>query len=350
MITERINLYENDEYSYELAYGFVPNIRLYLHEDSTETDESGEKLSEKKRPFMLVVPGGGYCMVSPTEGYIVAKKFYDAGYQTAVITYTTNLPMTKPLLKCDIKNFKPEEAVSQPMKDLARAIRIIRNNSGEYGFDPERLAICGFSAGGHLCGCMATKYDTIIDSNEELNKISCKPNAAILSYPVISSGEYAHQDSFRALLGIDAYDNPDYKELMKYYSLEYSVTKDTVPCFLWQTDTDDLVPVENSHLFARALHEKKVPHALHIFPKGEHGLSVADQDWADCNFGEPYNIEQQQRIAEEIKAGRLKLPKDKEEYIVGEYGAEARFVKNYARDDVAVWPGLAIKWLEIIMG
>jgi len=340
MLTSKIDLYNKEEYNYPLAFGFMPNIRLYLHDDK----------GDGKRPFMLVVPGGGYCMVSPTEGYIVAKKFYDAGYQTAVITYTTNLPMAAPLVSCDKENFKSEDAASQPMKDLARAIRLVRKNSEEYGFDPTKLAICGFSAGGHLCGCLSTKFASIVDDKEELNKISARPDATILSYPVITSGEYAHKDSFRALLGIDAYDNEKYAKLLKYYSLEYSVNKDTTPCFIWQTDTDDLVPVENSYLFAKALHENGVAYALHIFPKGEHGLSVADKDWAECNFGKAYNIEQQQRIAEEIKAGRLSFDKEKNEYIVSEYGSDAKFTKNYARDDVAAWVELALEWLGSFFG
>ena len=142
MQNEKTVIWEDGEYSYPMAFGFVPNIMSYLHEDG------------EVRPCMLVVPGGGYCVVSPTEGEIVAKRFYEAGYQAFVLTYTTNILMSVPLK-------------TQPMEDLSRAIRYIRKHAGEFCVDPGRVVVCGFSAGGHLCGSVCVHYNDIADKNEE---------------------------------------------------------------------------------------------------------------------------------------------------------------------------------------
>ena len=119
MFGEVIRLWENGEYSYPLACGFVPNLVSYIHED------------EKIRPCMIIVPGGGYRFVSQREGEIVARTFYDKGYNTFVLTYTTDLTMTEPLKE-------------QPMKDLARAIRKIRQGAERYQIDPEKVICVDF--------------------------------------------------------------------------------------------------------------------------------------------------------------------------------------------------------------
>lgn len=164
MKREKIVIWEKEEYNYPMAFGFVPNMMAYLHDDAAV------------RPCMLVVPGGGYCGVSPTEGEIVAKKFYEKGFHTFVLTYTTNLLMQAPLKK-------------QPMKDLSRAIRIIRERAEKERINPHQLVICGFSAGAHLCGSICVHYADVEDENETYKEISNRPDAAILSYPVITSGE-----------------------------------------------------------------------------------------------------------------------------------------------------------------
>ncbi len=176
-----------------------PSLVSYIHED------------EQKRPCMIVVPGGGYRFVSQREGEIVARKFYDKGYNTFVLTYTTDLTLTEPLRE-------------QPMKDLARAI---------YQIDPEKVILCGFSAGGHLCASVGVHYEDIQDEHRVYKKFSCRPDAVILSYPVITSGMYAHKDSFKVLYGEDATETE-----LHYMSLEKHVTKKIPPCFVWHTVSD----------------------------------------------------------------------------------------------------------------
>lgn len=322
MIKERINLWKEGEYRYSMSFGFIPNLVSYLHEE-------GEEI----RPCMLVVPGGGYCVVSPTEGEIVAKKFYDKGYNAFVLTYTTNLLMKDPLK-------------FQPLKDISRAIRLIRKNAESYRIHPDKLALCGFSAGGHLCASICVHHEDIKEDKEKYAGISNRPDAAILSYPVISSGEMAHRDSFLALLGPDAT-----KEELEYMSLEKQVRKNTPPCFLWLTATDMSVPAENSYLFAEALRKQEIRFALHVFTEGRHGLSLADQVWANGEFGEPYTMEQIDNIVNKVKSGDIILSEDAkanllERFDKNEDSDSQETVLEQPNEEVAVWPELADKWLK----
>ena len=319
-------IWETKEYNYPMAFGFVPNITAYLHED------------EEVRPCIIVVPGGGYCVVSPSEGEIVAKKFYEMGYQTFVLTYTTNLLMAVPLM-------------DQPMKDLSRAIRVVRSNAEKYRINPDKVAVCGFSAGAHLCGSVCVHFEDIKDESEAYQKFSNRPDAAILSYPVITSGEFAHQGSFRALLGQDIYEKSESGQL-DYMSLEKHVTPDTSPCFLWQTVDDETVPVENSELFAKACKKQNVPFAHHVFSKGKHGSSLADETWAACQFGEPYTMAQTFGIIEAIKNGTLPVPEEAKKMLLSQFDFtdENREVSHgEVLPEVAMWPELAKKWLEIYL-
>lgn len=332
MLTKRINIWKQDEYTYPLAMGFQPNLVTYLHED------------EAVRPAMIVVPGGGYCVVSPTEGEIVAKKFYEMGYQAFVQTYTTNMLMEAPLGK-------------QPMRDLSRGIRYVRKHAEEFRVRPDQLVICGFSAGGHLCGSVCVHYEDVTESNPEYDGISNRPDAAILSYPVITSGEYAHKDSFKALLGMRVEEQTGEtfcsasQEEQDYMSLEKQVTANTPPCFLWQTAEDELVPVENSYLYAEACRREGVPFAHHVFSHGQHGLSLADETWASCAYGEPYTMEQNQAIVEAVKERVIFMSEDARKAILEQ--EESWRIADSTRKDVneeaKIWPELAVQWLKGVL-
>ena len=265
-------IWEAGEYNYQAAYGFEPNIHALIHEDGI-------------RDCMIVVPGGGYCMCVPPEAEIVAKEFYERGMNAFVLTYTTDITMSIPL-----KN--------QPHYDLARAVRFIRARAKEYSLS-DKLIVCGFSAGAHVCGTLAVHFNDVKETNEKYKRISCRPDGVILSYPVITTGIYTHIYSVQALLG----QNPSQEEL-DYYSLEKNVKEGTPPCFIWQTAEDNLVPVKNSYLFAEALYENDIPFAHYVFPKGFHGLSTASKDFFDSKFGEPYTMEQVDRAVKAVKEGK----------------------------------------------
>lgn len=255
------DLWAKGEYHYPGFGDFIPTITTYLHED------------EEERSAIIVVPGGGYMIVSPTEGEIVAKKFYDLGYQTFVVTYTVNHMANVPLY-------------FQPLSDLANAVCYVRKNSKDLGVNPDKIIVCGFSAGGHLTGSLAVHYanENIVLSRKNQG-ISPRPDAVILSYPVITSGEFAHRGSFENLLGKDAS-----SEGLEFWSLEKQVKKDTPPAFIWQTATDETVPVENSYLYAMALRKADISFEHHVFVRGMHGLSLANIDWATGNYDGFYTV------------------------------------------------------------
>lgn len=318
MFGELIRIWENGEYSYPLACGFVPSLVSYIHED------------EKKRACMIIVPGGGYRFVSRREGEIVARKFYDKGYNTFVLTYTTDVTLTEPLKE-------------QPMKDLARAIRKIRQGAERYRIDPDKVILCGFSAGGHLCASVGVHYEDIQDDHRVYKKFSCRPDAMILSYPVITSGMYAHKDSFKALYGEKA----TAKEL-DYMSLEKHVTENMPPCFVWHTVSDETVPVENSHLFARACKNQGVLYSFHLFSRGKHGLSLADETWASGDCGREYTKEQMILLAKSLEEGEITLSKEAKERVYAEMSKIRG--KDEPNEEVSIWPELAERWLRTVFG
>ncbi len=319
---DRINIWENGEYGYSAAFGFQPNLRTYLHEDGMA------------RPCVLVIPGGGYRMVSPAEGEIVAKCFYNKGYQSFVGTYTTDYLGLEPL-----KN--------QPLNDISRMLRLIRSRAKEFNVLPDRIVVCGFSAGAHLCGSLCVHWQDVSDA--AYADVPNKPDGAILSYPVITSGAFAHRDSFTALLG-----NKADEAALKYVSLEKHVNSDTPPMFLWQTVTDELVPVENSYLMAMALKEKGIPFAHHVFPAGMHGLSLSNDDWANNRLGGPYTMEQMFCTAQALNAGKVEASEDKRVilnfFTHPESADTAGFPTNQAVKEVSVWPELADMWMRENIG
>lgn len=320
MIHERHTLWQSGEYRYPMSGGFTPFLMSYLHDDGAS------------HPGIVVVPGGAYCVVAPSEGGPVAEKFYEAGYNAFVLTYTVNPLGDTPLL-------------FQPIKDLSRALRYVRRNGAEFYVDPDKLAICGFSAGGHLCASLCVHWPDISDPDPSYAPFSNRPDAAILSYPVITAGEKAHRGSFENLLGKDA--SP---EALAYMSLENHVGAHTPPCFLWQTMEDGAVPVENSYLFAEACLKAQVPFAHHVFTKGQHGLALANEAWLRSDYGEIFTMEQLVKLRDAAKAGDL--PGLAAETFDGFFtppedaGPEYRVELEKACKQVKIWPTLATAWLN----
>lgn len=269
-------IWQENEYNYSAAYGFIPSIHSYIHDEA----------SDENRDCMLIVPGGGYCMCVSHEGELVAKVFYEQGMNVFVLSYTTDITMSVPLKK-------------QPLEDISRAVRFIRKRAGEYHIKDKKLIVCGFSAGAHVCGSLAVHYDDVEDKSSEYKDISNRPDGAILAYPVITCGEKTHIYSVQTLLGYE----PTEEEL-DYFSLEKNVTEDTPPCFLWQTATDDLVPVDNSYMMAKALKEKGVMFAHYVFPSGFHGLSYPNDEFFQGLAGGQYTFEQLEKAIKAVKTGK----------------------------------------------
>ena len=325
------DIWESGEYDYAAAYGFVPNLKAYLHED------------DEIRDCMLVVPGGGYCMVTPAEGELIAKEFYGRGMNAFVLTYTTDITMSVPLR-------------NQPFNDISRAVRMIRANSKEYCINPDRLFISGFSAGGHVCGMLCTHYEDFTDSNPAYKDISNRPTAAILAYPVITAGKYTHLYSIQALLG----KNPTEEEI-EYYSVEKNVNENTPPCFLWQTVEDNLVPVENTYLMAKSLREKGVLYAQYAFPRGFHGLSLPTEDFFKGMMGDPFTFEQVNLAIENVRNyTAVNVSQERHDELMIQFfgNKEGKEMPREERhpdmpplpegifDDILLWPDLAMVFLK----
>lgn len=209
-----------------------------------------------RRPAVIVCPGGGYEYRSAREGEPIALSFAAAGFCAAVLHYSAG-----------------EAKFPTALLELASATALLRSRADEWNIDPDKIFVCGCSAGGHLCASLGTLWNR--DFVKDALGYKCgehRPNGMILCYPVITSGEKAHRPSFETLLG----ENSDNAELLELVSAEKQVSCDTPPTFLWHTFTDDVVPVENSLLMAAALAAHSIPFELHVFPSGPHGLALAN--------------------------------------------------------------------------
>ena len=207
---------------------------------------------------VVICPGGGYEMTSDREAEALAVKFMAMGYHAAILRYSV-APARFP------------EALLQ----LATAVAMLRENAEKWHIDTGKIVVQGSSAGGHLAASLGVFWKkNFIAETLGADSEMVKPNGMILSYPVITSGEFAHTGSFECLLGEDYNDLDKRKE----QSLEFQVSKDTPTTFLWHTVTDDCVPVENSLLFFNALRKFEIPVEMHLYPVGGHGLSLANEE------------------------------------------------------------------------
>jgi acetyl esterase/lipase len=209
---------------------------------------------------IVIFPGGGYSGLSIlNEGANIANAFKDAGIAAFVVKY--RLPSDSIMM---------DKSVG-PLQDAQQALKLVRMNAGKYGIDPTKVGIIGFSAGGHLASTVATHFDTTTIANDD--KTNLRPDFAMLMYPVVSFGKYAHRGSRLALVGKDSLG-----PLVQKYSNELQVTDRTPPTFLVHATDDKVVPVENSVLFYQALMEHKVTKsAMFIFQEGGHGFGLENK-------------------------------------------------------------------------
>ena len=223
----------------------IPTITPFLAPKETATGAA-----------IVVLPGGGYQHLSETkEGSDVAKWLNSMGISAFVLKY-----------RLGMKYHAPNQLL-----DAARAMRTVRANAKMWNLDANKVGILGFSAGGHLASTMATHYDAgKPDAADAIERMSSRPDLEILIYPVITMGEFTHGGSKKNLLG----DDPT-AELVKLYSNELQVTKDTPPAFLVHAVADPAVPVENSLMYAAALRKAGVPFEIHLYEQGPHGFGLA---------------------------------------------------------------------------
>lgn len=236
----------------------VPTIIPYLPEKGTANGTA-----------VIVFPGGGYGgLAAGHEGRAIAQEFNKIGVTAFVVKY--RLPSDEIMVDKTIG----------PLQDAQRAIQLVREHAAEWGINPRKVGIIGFSAGGHLASTLDTHYSKPVIDNK--GNISLRPDFAMLIYPVISFGPYAHVGSRENLIG----KNPS-PALLELYSNEKQITADTPPTLLIHATDDDAVPVENSILFYEGLIKNKVKTEMHIFEAGGHGFGLENPkskehwfDWA----------------------------------------------------------------------
>lgn len=208
---------------------------------------------------VLIAPGGGYArIVLDKEGYETARRLADAGITAFILHY--RLPG---------EGWAQREDV--PLQDAQRAMRLIRANAAQYGIDPARLGVMGFSAGGHVAASLATRFAaTVYPPVDAVDAQGARPAFACLMYPVIAMGAGAHSGSRDLLLGA----NPS-PEKISAYSCEKHVSADMPPVFIALAGDDDAVPPdENGIAMAAELYKARVPVCLHVFEEGGHGFGL----------------------------------------------------------------------------
>ncbi len=219
-----------------------------------------ERKPNRIRPAMLVIGGGGYSGISEREKECIALTYLAQSYVAFSLEYSV-APVKYPA----------------QLNEGIMAMIYIRENAERLHVDKNHVAAIGFSAGGHLCAMLATLFDSD-DAKAVFGEKSllARPDAVVLSYPVITSGQKTHGGSFINLCG-------DNKELATKLSLEYRVKENSSPAFIWATANDGCVPSENSLYYALACKEHNVPFELHVFEDGQHGLSLCNDEVYSIN-------------------------------------------------------------------
>lgn len=225
-------------------YIFPQDEKAYL---TTYIRNNPPEMSNDPRRAVLICPGGGYEWVSDREGEPVALQFLARGYNVFVLKYSIS-KMAKNL---------------NPLREIELAIQHIRDNAIAYNIKTDKVFVVGFSAGGHL----ALSSGTLLPKE-------ARPNGMVLCYPVVTATCPTHMGTLHNFCGTE---NPN-EEQKQLFSLDLHVDADTPPAFIWHTENDDAVPVQNSKNLALALEKFGVKHELVLFPNGHHGLSLATSE------------------------------------------------------------------------
>ena len=230
-----------------------------LHAYISSENNKLNRENTPKRPAVIVFPGGAYSHLAWHEGEPVVKKFFAAKFNAFLLEYTIGEKALFP----------------RPLLDASLAIIHVRSHAEEYNIDPDRIFVCGFSAGGHLAASIGTLWHKDIakpypDMPEGLNK----PNGMILGYPAIIPYNHSVEGCFERIWGTleptDAY--------MAEYGILENISEKTPSAYIWHTSNDESVPVQNSIIFADKLTDSGVNFRMHIYENGRHGLGLADSE------------------------------------------------------------------------
>ena len=208
---------------------------------------------------VLMMPGGGFMWLAvDKEGYHLGPVLAAQGYTVFTLLYR---------LPGEGWGAGPDVALS----DAQRAMRLIRQGAAGFGIRPDKVVAVGFSAGGHVCADLATRFDqATYDPVDDADRLNARPDRAALLYPVQSmSAPFAHEESRARLLGPHPSD-----ALERAHTPAFNITPATPPCFLVHAEDDPVVSVENTLLFRDALKSKGIPVETHLFVRGGHGFGL----------------------------------------------------------------------------
>lgn len=247
MVCKTVDLYEY--FKMKKPKGAQGILRTYVHLQSQEFCVG------RTRPAMLVLPGGAYMSCSDREKEPIALAFVAKRFNAFTLEYSIH-PLKFPTA----------------LIEAAMAMVYIRENAAEYYIDPEHVCAIGFSAGGHLLGTLSTMYDSEeVKSALKEKAALVRPDAAIYTYPVVTSGALTHEDSMRYLCGDD-------NSLRERVSVEKNINKNSPPAFIWTLAGDKDVSPENSLMLATAYARAGVPFEIHVFAGGVHGMSLCTME------------------------------------------------------------------------
>lgn len=271
MLINKIKLWENNN---------EVTLTAYILDNSQE-------INIKRRPTVIICPGGGFLMTSDREAEPIAVKFSGEGYNVFILRYTIHFN-DKNLDSNNLPRGNEESTYPRPLLDLGKAILTVRRNADAWSVDTNKIFVCGFSAGGHLAASLGVHWnDKLLKEKFRVESELFRPNGLILGYPILdyslieelrlekndkSLNEF-WKSSNKAIFGET---NPSQEYLKKLSPVNY-ISKNTPPTFMWHTASDGLVSVRNSLNFATELSKKGISYELHIFENGGHGLALCNE-------------------------------------------------------------------------
>lgn len=256
-------------------------LTAYLLEDSPEIRISG------RRPAVIINPGGAYVILSDREAEPIAMRFAAMGFQTFVLRYSVmnSIDNKWPEEVSTLPEVRKEVLYPAPVLELGKAMMIVKEHAEEWSVDPEKIGVCGFSAGGHNATMYASLWSNeLLTENFKTTEENLKPAFCIAGYPFVDwelqynqEMDEVTRDSYKWMY-IDYFGTPDPTvEEMHACSPNYLINEKTVPTFIWNTSTDSAVNPRHSIRLMEALVEKQIPCEYHMFGEGPHGLALADE-------------------------------------------------------------------------